>query len=409
MMENNFEIKPFVLRNKIQHYEWGTRGEQAFIPRLLGIQSEGHRPYAELWIGAHPSAPSQVNISNDLIDLTELIKKHPVEILGETVFKRFGSNLPFLFKVLSAGKPLSIQAHPNKSQAVRLHRRDSIHYPDSNHKLEIAIAIDNLKALVGLLNIVELRKKLELYPPIQSFTDRVLPGDSTISEADETTIVKQFYSTLIRKSVGEPQLYGNLIESLAESILARGNRISEQEQLFLELKKCYPSSDVGLILILLMNLVQLTSGQALNISAGIPHAYISGNIIECMTNSDNVVRIGLTNKYKDVDALLEILDFSPNEVQVVNPDWRDGISIYRSSAEEFLVMNMKVAENFAQKIYTNDKVQIGLILNGQLELIWNSAEKLILKKGESVLLPACIKEYVIRSQDWAEVYIASAN
>ena len=409
MMENNFEIKPFVLRNKIQHYEWGTRGEQAFIPRLLGIQSEGHRPYAELWIGAHPSAPSQVNISNDLIDLTELIKKHPVEILGETVFKRFGSNLPFLFKVLSAGKPLSIQAHPNKSQAVRLHQRDPIHYPDSNHKLEIAIAIDNLKALVGLLNIVELRKKLELYPPIQSFTDRVLPGDSTISEADETTIVKQFYSTLIRKSVGEPQLYGNLIESLAESILARGNRISEQEQLFLELKKCYPSSDIGLILILLMNLVQLTSGQALNISAGIPHAYISGNIIECMTNSDNVVRIGLTNKYKDVDALLEILDFSPNEVQVVNPDWRDGISIYRSSAEEFLVMNMKVAENFAQKIYTNDKVQIGLILNGQLELIWNSAEKLILKKGESVLLPACIKEYVIRSQDWAEVYIASAN
>ena len=409
MMENNFEIKPFVLRNKIQHYEWGTRGEQAFIPRLLGIQSEGNRPYAELWIGAHPSAPSQVNISNDLIDLTELIKKHPVEILGETVFKRFGSNLPFLFKVLSAGKPLSIQAHPNKSQAVRLHRRDSIHYPDSNHKLEIAIAIDNLKALIGLLNIVELRKKLELYPPIQSFTDRVLPGDSTISEADETTIVKQFYSTLIRKSVGEPQLYGNLVESLAESIFTRGNRISEQEQLFLELKKCYPSSDVGLILILLMNLVQLTSGQALNISAGIPHAYISGNIIECMTNSDNVVRIGLTNKYKDVAALLEILDFSPNEVQVVNPDWRDGISIYRSSAEEFLVMNMKVAENFAQKIYTNDKVQIGLILNGQLELIWNSAEKLILKKGESVLLPACIKEYVIRSQDWAEVYIASAN
>ena len=409
MMENNFEIKPFVLRNKIQHYEWGTRGEQAFIPRLLGIQSEGNRPYAELWIGAHPSAPSQVNISNDLIDLTELIKKHPVEILGETVFKRFGSNLPFLFKVLSAGKPLSIQAHPNKSQAVRLHRRDSIHYPDSNHKLEIAIAIDNLKALVGLLNIVELRKKLELYPPIQSFTDRVLPGDSTISEADETTIVKQFYSTLIRKSVSEPQLYGNLIESLAESILARGNRISEQEQLFLELKKCYPSSDVGLILILLMNLVQLTSGQALNISAGIPHAYISGNIIECMTNSDNVVRIGLTNKYKDVAALLEILDFSPNEVQVVNPDWRDGISIYRSSAEEFVVANMKVAENFAKKIYTNDKVQIGLILNGQLELIWNSAEKLILKKGESVLLPACIKEYVIRSQNWAEVYIASVN
>ena len=99
MMENNFEIKPFVLRNKIQHYEWGTRGEQAFIPRLLGIQSEGNRPYAELWIGAHPSAPSQVNISNDLIDLTELIKKHPVEILGETVFKRFGANLPFLFKV----------------------------------------------------------------------------------------------------------------------------------------------------------------------------------------------------------------------------------------------------------------------------------------------------------------------
>ncbi|HPC36334.1 MAG TPA: mannose-6-phosphate isomerase, class I [Candidatus Marinimicrobia bacterium] len=408
-MENNFEIKPYILKNKIQHYEWGTRGEQAFIPKLLGIKYEGNRPYAELWIGAHPSAPSQVSISNNFIDLTELIRKHPIEILGEPVFKRFGANLPFLFKVLSAGKPLSIQAHPNKLQAVRLHTRDPINYPDSNHKLEIAIAIDCLKALVGLLNVAELSKKLELYPVIQSFTDMVLPCDTKISELDETVIVKRFYSTLIRKSTSEPQLYGNLVESLAESIRARSNQISEPEYWFLELKKYYPPSDIGLILILLMNYIHLDPGQAIKISAGIPHAYLSGNIIECMTNSDNVVRVGLTNKYKDTSALLEILDYSPRKVQIFNPDLQDGISIYQSSAEEFFIMNMKIEKNFEKKFYTNDKVQIGLILNGQIELNWNSTEKLILKKGESVLIPACIKEYVIRSRNSAEVYITSVD
>src|SRR6056297_798610 len=120
MTRNNFKTKPYRLTNDIQTSAWGQRGEQAFIPKLLGLKPDPGIAYAELWIGAHRKAPSTVQGGN----LLELIDRYPAEILGREEAGKFDNQLPFLMKVLSAGEALSIQAHPNKSQAEKLHRRD---------------------------------------------------------------------------------------------------------------------------------------------------------------------------------------------------------------------------------------------------------------------------------------------
>ncbi len=141
--------RPFKLLNKIQHYDWGTTNDNAFIPHLLGFSAVRDLPYAELWIGAHPSAPSDIVLQGRQSPLNKVIHDFPLEILGEYVARRFDNRFPFLLKVLSAARALSIQTHPDKEQAGKLHAADPAHYPDDNHKPEIAIALDSLTAIAG--------------------------------------------------------------------------------------------------------------------------------------------------------------------------------------------------------------------------------------------------------------------
>jgi len=408
-MKNAATVRPYVLTNRIQPYEWGMRGKQALIPNLLGIPAEEDKPYAELWMGTHPAAPSMVTVDNKLVDLREIIEKFPVEILGRTVYEDFGANLPFLFKVLSAGQALSIQAHPNKVQAVHLHAKDPVHYPDQNHKPEIAVALDELTMLIGLPDLKELSARLTIYPDVQRFTGIALTSVNKDSCESGETIIQRFFSTLIQKSSAESRMFGGLIASLEADFNSRIGSVSDSERLFLELRKIYPATDIGLIMVLFMNLVKLKAGQAVFISAGIPHAYISGNIIECMANSDNVVRIGLTNKFKDIPALLEIIDYSKQTCQSMNPESRNGVKTYPTPVEEFYIRNIHIDQHSEKRINTDDKVQICLILSGQVDLVWNNGEVLALQKGQSVLIPAVVKTYEFRSQNGAEIYIASVN
>jgi len=408
-MKNAATVRPYILTNRIQPYEWGARGKQAFIPNLLGIAAEEDKPYAELWMGTHPAAPSMVAVDGKLTGLKEMIEKFPVEILGQTVYERFGANLPFLFKVLSAGQALSIQAHPNKVQAVQLHAKDSAHYPDPNHKPEIAVALDELTVLIGLPDLKELSKRLALYSDVQRFAEITLTDVNIDSNESGEAIIEQFFSNLLRKSSAESRRFGGLIAALETDFKNRIGSVSESERLFLDLRKIYPVTDIGLIMALFMNLVHLKAGQAVFIAAGIPHAYVSGNIIECMANSDNVVRVGLTNKFKDVPALLEILDYSKQTCQVMNPESRNGIKIYPTPVEEFYIRSIHIDRHSEKRINTDDRVQICLILIGQVDLVWNNGEALALQKGQSVMIPAAVNTYDLRSQNGAEVFIASVN
>ncbi len=211
---NDFLLRPFLLENSIQPYPWGERGKNAYIPRLLGLDVESDdTPFAELWIGAHSSAPSKVILDPDQVMLlSELIDKYPTEILGDSVAEAFNGQLPFLLKVLSAREILSIQMHPNKQQALELHNQDPKNYPDTNHKPEIAIVLDSLTALVGLIDDKELPSVMKRYPELRAIT-------AYDQHPDQTT--ETSFKNLLQRAEQDPSSISDAIDKIRQRLLRK--------------------------------------------------------------------------------------------------------------------------------------------------------------------------------------------
>ena len=115
------------LKAVVKEYAWGIRGLDSRVARyalesgaISQIDPAG--PYAELWIGTHPKGPA--TLPND-----------------QSLEEAAGGQFPFMLKVLSAGKALSIQAHPDKTLAAKLNAENPDKYRDVNHKPEMAIAL----------------------------------------------------------------------------------------------------------------------------------------------------------------------------------------------------------------------------------------------------------------------------
>ena len=389
------EAKPYKLFNKIQHYDWGTKNDNAFIPALLGIDAEKNLPYAELWIGAHPKSSSEIIINDKRIPLNDAIEKYPVEILGKETAEKFGNKLPFLLKVLSASRALSIQTHPNKTQAGYLHKKDPLNYPDDNHKPEIAVAIDWLKAVAGFLPVDEIVKNLINNPELE-----IIGGEDIfnkiINEKNEEKLkksVEEFYSFLMTKSADK-----EIIKSVVEKIIVRLSKkksLKEEEQQFINQYENY-GADVGLLSFFFFNIINLKPGQAIFTEAGVPHAYLGGNIVECMANSDNVVRAGLTNKFKDVDTLLDIIKYNFEEYKIINESCLKDEVVFLTPSEEFqLILNEK--EKGSSKNYsTKNKPLIILVLEGSIkveQLLNGFILSEAFQKGESFLIPAVLGDF----------------
>jgi len=402
-----FSIKPYKLYNTIQNYEWGTMNESAFIPRFIGAEVEPNIPYAELWIGAHPKAPSKIEIGGVKVPLNKIIEDYPIECLGEYVRAKFSGTFPFLLKVLSAARALSIQTHPNKMQAQRLHAKDPKNYPDDNHKPEIAIALDSLMAFVGFQPIHSIRKHLESLPELNMLVGQGLIDE--IIKSDDPVILEkliiQLYEMILRCAEEKEHLaacIANIHKRLTEKVF----RSPEEEQ-FLVQHKLY-GADVGLLSFFFFNLLQLEQGQAIFTGAGVPHVYIKGNIIECMANSDNVVRAGLTNKFKDVEALLHIIRYEFAGCPVLNPGTGD--CTYRTAAEEFEMTKNKNLGGLRIKCFSSDRPIMYLIIQGSLEVHWNgdeSARTLKFSRGDSFFVPAALSQYEITSNDDVEYFVVA--
>jgi mannose-6-phosphate isomerase len=444
--------------NQIQHYAWGTKGDTAFIPHLLGIEAQENLPYAELWMGAHPKAPSALILDGARASLRQLIAQHPRPLLGTDVSTRFEGTLPFLFKVLSIGEALSIQAHPNKHQAERLHAQDPEHYPDGNHKPEVAVALTDLTALVGFKPLPEILETLRQYPEITNFigpeiVDSAKHADLA-SKSGRRQCLETLYATLIRRSITHKQNLTYHLNQLYKQLHASPH-VSEQEQLFLTLRQRYPGPDVGLFSIFFLNLVHLKKGQGIFTPAGIPHAYLEGNIVECMANSDNVVRVGLTPKYKDATTLLQILTYEATGVPILEGtplDVADGVEevVYATPASEFQLSRLRMAagqtrrslgrgrekgevrsgkgvssrtplayhSERADKVHPSEKSssttpKILLATKGKARLSWETAPsqdaphgECELETGHSVFIPASLPTYTLKAESQVEVFIA---
>lgn len=404
------EARPYLLQNTIQHYAWGTRGNQAFIPNLLGFRQEPGLPYAELWIGAHPKAPSTVVVGDMPVPLDQWIDAYPIQILGSKIADRFSNQLPFLFKVLSASEPLSIQVHPNKTQANALHLRDPIHYPDANHKPELAIALDPLTALMGIKPFAEIQEILSRYPEIADFIGkRVCASIFNAMTSDpqrQQALIQTLFSTLIKSSIDSEKELMRAIAQLAER-LSRVSSLEEIEILFLDLGAKYTGPDVGLFVMFLLNLVHLEEGQGLFTDAGTPHAYIKGNIVECMANSDNVVRVGLTDKFTDPENLIEIIDYAPAPLSVLGNHSDLGEKVYQTSAAEFRVSRLRLNPSTARQEITENGLKLFLVTEGAAVVRWNSGpedRRMILEQGQSILVPACLREFQLSTEASVELF-----
>ncbi len=391
--------RPFRLKNSIQHYAWGSCGDQAFIAHLLGITPREDTPYAELWMGVHPKAPSHViDPDKTTVTLADWLARAPSEHLGPADSLASQNNLPYLLKVLSADQALSIQTHPNKLQAESLHANDPEHYPDDNHKPEIAIAIDYLDALIGFIDQSHFPDLLETIPEIR---------DLLSHDADEPNTLQAAVLYLLKLSTNQDKVITKAIHSLYDR-LSTQKELGETERLFLGLVKQYGTSDIGLIFLFFLNRVRLGPGEAVYLPPGVPHAYLRGNIIECMANSDNVVRLGLTPKFCDAEALAQTLDFDAGTDFSV-PTSSDGyLTEYQTPTTEFFVKSLDLLQGESRAFTLRDSLTMFLLLDGEVSLRWGDGTKVctcVYRRGDSFIAPANLHDFTIQAKNHSKLFL----
>ncbi|CAK9832504.1 Mannose-6-phosphate isomerase [Anthophora retusa] len=377
------------LKCKIQTYDWGRHGIDSTVATLMksanpDIVLDEKKPYAELWMGTHPNGPSYMKELN--MTLEEYIKQNN-EVLGNSVQKIFGSHLPFLFKVLSVNKALSIQAHPNKKKAKELHQQYPTIYKDANHKPELAIALTPFEALCGFRPVREIKEFLKILPELRAVIgeDKVLKFMTT-DEAGITKALKTCFHSLMTCDPGLVALQlrklldrlSNLDESLRQTLHA-----SLLERLYSD----YPG-DVGCFGIYFFNFITMQPGEAIYLGPNEPHAYLSGDCVECMACSDNVIRAGLTPKLKDVASLVEILTYTcePISAKRFQPSREDECTeVFRPPVSDFAVAKITIPlGRSSYNIIPRSTASILIIINGKGEI---SSSK-ILYRGSVIFIPA---------------------
>lgn len=300
----------------IRPYAWGSR---TVLATMQGRHVPSNHPEAELWFGAHPADPAKLYDAADTASDGDLLSAIGADLdgqLGSACRDEFGDRLPYLVKVLAADEPLSLQAHPSREQAEEGFARENAagipldaperNYRDAAHKPEVVIALSRFEALAGFRDpalTVELLRVLAV-PELDSYLG-LLAGqpDSQGLRALVTTWI-----TLPQPALAV--LVPAVLVGCVRYLEGGAEQFKGEAQLALTLGERYPD-DAGVLAALLLNRIVLDPGQALYLSAGNLHAYVSGAAVEVMANSDNVLRGGLTPKHVDVPELLRVLDFTP--------------------------------------------------------------------------------------------------
>ncbi|KAI9064743.1 mannose-6-phosphate isomerase [Trametes sanguinea] len=310
-----------------QKYDWGKVGlsskvaQYAVACKLPDFTLDEHAPYAELWMGTHHSSPSRLL---DGQKLSDYLAAHP-ELMGPRVIERFKDagaaegNLPFLFKVLAIEKALSIQTHPDKAMAERLHKERPDVYKDANHKPEMALALTPFQAMCGFLPLQDIAAYLDavpefaaLVPPTiaQQFLS-VAASATPSSDPHAKAAFKDVFSAVMTASpdVFQPALERLVARYAAGTDVRAAVERADVRELVLRLHGQFPG-DIGVFCAFMLNHLTLQPGEAIFLAAGEPHAYVSGDIVECMATSDNVIRAGLTPKLRDVPNLVAGLTYT---------------------------------------------------------------------------------------------------
>ncbi|KAM7337519.1 hypothetical protein ACRRTK_003638 [Alexandromys fortis] len=369
----------FPLSCVVQQYAWGKMGSNSEVACLLAssdplAQISEDKPYAELWMGTHPRGDARI-LDNRISQKTlgQWIADNQ-DCLGPKVKDTFNGKLPFLFKVLSVETALSIQAHPNKELAQKLHLQAPQHYPDNNHKPEMAIALTSFQGLCGFRPVEEIVTFLKKVPEFQSLIGEEATAQLKQSVSRDPGAVaaalRNCFSHLMKseKKVVVEQL--NLLVKRISQQVSAGNSMDDIcGKLLLQLHQQYPG-DIGCFAIYFLNLLNLKPGEAMFLEANVPHAYLKGDCVECMACSDNTVRAGLTPKFIDVPTLCEMLNYtpSPSKDRLFAPTRSQDdpyLSIYDPPVPDFTVMKMEVPGSVTEyKVLAVDSASILLMVQG---------------------------------------------
>ncbi|RZB17289.1 mannose-6-phosphate isomerase, class I [Streptomyces sp. F001] len=361
------------LDNTIRPYAWGST---TAIPQLLGVEPTGE-PQAEMWMGAHPGAPSRT----DRGTLVDVIAADPERELGAAAVAKFGPTLPFLLKILAAGAPLSLQVHPNLEQARdgyadEERRGISVdapyrNYKDANHKPELICALTGFDGLCGFRDPNEAAELLDGLG-----VDSLKPYVDLLHAHPEDAALREVLTAVLTADREE------MARTVAEATAAC-SRLGGAYAPYADLAHHYPG-DPGVIAAMLLNHVRLQPGEALYLGAGIPHAYLDGLGVEIMANSDNVLRCGLTPKHVDVPELLRIVRFEPSDPGVLRPEASpDGEEVYETPIDEFRLSRYVLPAGGAAHDLTRATPQILLCTAGTVR-----AGEHELTPGRSVFVPA---------------------
>ncbi|MES4892886.1 mannose-6-phosphate isomerase, class I [Streptomyces sp. NPDC096012] len=361
------------LDNSIRPYAWGST---TAIPHLLGVEPTGE-PQAEMWMGAHPGAPSRSARGT----LVEVIDADPEGELGARAVARFGSRLPFLLKILAAGAPLSLQVHPNLEQAKEGYADEELrgvpvdaphrNYRDTNHKPELICALTEFDGLCGFRDPARTADLLEGLG-----VDSLKPYVDLLNDRPEEAALREVLTAILGADRQD------MAHTVAEAAAAC-SRLGGDHAPYADIARHYPG-DPGVIAAMLLNHVRLQPGEALFLGAGIPHAYLSGLGVEIMANSDNVLRCGLTPKHVDVPELLRVVRFEASDPGVLRPEASpDGEEVYETPIDEFRLSRYVLPEAGGSHDVTRDTPQILLCTAGAVR-----AGEHELGPGRSVFVPA---------------------
>ncbi|KAF1360031.1 mannose-6-phosphate isomerase [Lizonia empirigonia] len=362
--------KVIQLRCDCNQYPWGKQGRESIAATLCektpgnGFKLDESKPYAEMWMGTYPTLPSYVLETDE--NLQDVLDKHPDELIGRNVMKKFGhTKLPYLPKVLSIAKALPLQLHPNKDLAAKLHAKDPDQFTDANHKPEIALALGPFEAFVGFKPLADIQKLMEL-EPLKKFLPKIKKP-----EFDDQTL-KHVVETLLKASEDDVRKTNDALLKLPKEKFGKETYIPE---LIPRLSEQYDKEDNGtLVALITMNYMQLNEGDSIYIPADGIHAYLSGDIIECMARSDNVLNTGFCPRAdrNNVDTFVGCLTFNPHDTSeaLLKPRKFDGskngnTQIYAPPMSEFNMLMTTLQDGESDTVRAINGPSIMIVSEGE--------------------------------------------
>ena len=396
----SFNYSVHKLQGTVQHYSWGGT---TFLPKLLSMENPNHKPFAEYWLGIHASGPSSIEVNQQSVLLSDAIATDPKAALSEPVYSHFGG-LPYLFKVLDVKDMLSIQVHPTKEYAKVAFEKEEAsgtalnapnrNYKDTNHKPEIMLAMSEFWLLHGFKSEAKILETLENIAEFQ-----------VLVPLYKSEGIKGLYQFLMEMEQAQ-------VDSLLSTVVKRALRNKQEGKINRTapdwwVAKLYENTagilpiDKGVFSIYLFNIVCVMPGQGIFQDAGVPHAYLEGQNVELMANSDNVLRGGLTPKHIDVEELIHNIKFESIEPVIIEGTKPCmGESVYPAPVQDFGIASITLdgSNSYSNEAESLDMflvVEGGCVVNNQLSV--KTGEAFVVFPGNKLNIHASGKTLIYRA------------